>query len=336
MPMSERLQQATVLIKSGKNQEAQQLLAKLLSDEPNNDQAWLWMSAVAPAEKRRYCIEKALSINPNNLQARQALNRLTQPPATVAVNPPQPQAATNTPVTPPQAPATHQPSAVVAPSTTPPVANQARPEIWVNKQKSIIYITILTGTEIVTGILNPGLAKQAQAQLQQNKLPLEMMIRPKRIPLNRIAEIRETLATVTVKYTEDSKPESEDLMCKDGEMADAMLNALESRFGGAFVRMATPVEKGAILGVAGLVSIVILAVTAFFYWGALEVAAGSRPTGRGSSLAWLLEMLGPNGVMCIGGVVLLLAVVVTAVNLKNPPLTTKLLPKSAYQSQVQR
>ena len=76
--MSDNLQQAIALIKSGKRQDGQQLLLQILKNDPNNEQAWLWMSVVVSGDKRRSCLEKVLSINPNNQQAKQALAMLAK------------------------------------------------------------------------------------------------------------------------------------------------------------------------------------------------------------------------------------------------------------------
>lgn len=44
--MSDELQQAITLIKSGDKQNGRRLLAEILKAEPRNEQAWLWMSSV--------------------------------------------------------------------------------------------------------------------------------------------------------------------------------------------------------------------------------------------------------------------------------------------------
>jgi len=77
MPDTRVLQQAIQAIQSGDNATAQHLLRQLLALEPNNDQAWLWLAICLPdPEKQRFCLQKALSIRPDNLQARQALQQL--------------------------------------------------------------------------------------------------------------------------------------------------------------------------------------------------------------------------------------------------------------------
>lgn len=74
--MSEKLPLAIEAIKAGNKQIGQQLLAQALQADPNNEQAWLWMSTVVDEEKRKYCIDRVLAINPNNPTARKAFAEL--------------------------------------------------------------------------------------------------------------------------------------------------------------------------------------------------------------------------------------------------------------------
>ncbi len=76
--MSEKqLQEAIQLFKEGQKAEASAALTRLLETEPGNELAWLWLAACTDqAEERRYCLEKALEINPQNQKARAALERL--------------------------------------------------------------------------------------------------------------------------------------------------------------------------------------------------------------------------------------------------------------------
>ena len=72
----EKLQQAMALIKSGDKESGQKLLFEIISSDPDNEAAWLWLVSAVPPDKRIFCLEKALTINPNNLQARQYLEKL--------------------------------------------------------------------------------------------------------------------------------------------------------------------------------------------------------------------------------------------------------------------
>jgi hypothetical protein len=77
--VSNELQQAITLIKSGDKQNGQLLLAKILKAEPRNETAWLWMSSVvANDEQRCYCLKQVLTINPSNRLAKKGLAQLEQ------------------------------------------------------------------------------------------------------------------------------------------------------------------------------------------------------------------------------------------------------------------
>jgi len=73
------LQDAAKAIRAGDKKLGKKLLVELLKDDPANDMAWLWMSAVAGTDKmRRECLEEALKHNPNNHTAQKELQKLGQ------------------------------------------------------------------------------------------------------------------------------------------------------------------------------------------------------------------------------------------------------------------
>ncbi|MEW5941101.1 MAG: hypothetical protein AB1750_15650, partial [Chloroflexota bacterium] len=72
----EKLQQATALIKSGDQASGRKLLFEVIGSDPGNETAWLWLVSVVSPDYRIFCLEKALSINPGNVQARQYLEKL--------------------------------------------------------------------------------------------------------------------------------------------------------------------------------------------------------------------------------------------------------------------
>jgi tetratricopeptide (TPR) repeat protein len=74
---SQKLDQAVALIKAGNKQTAIPILKNLIQEEPNNEQVWLWMfTCVDKPEQKKYCLQKALEINPNNTDARKAFEKL--------------------------------------------------------------------------------------------------------------------------------------------------------------------------------------------------------------------------------------------------------------------
>jgi hypothetical protein len=70
------LQKAIKLIKSGDKDGGRNLLTDIVASNPESEQAWLWLVSVVPPDKRTFCLEKVISINPNNLEAKQYLEKL--------------------------------------------------------------------------------------------------------------------------------------------------------------------------------------------------------------------------------------------------------------------
>ncbi len=78
--MPDVVQQAISAIRSGDKLTGKQLLTQAIKSDPNNETAWLWMSAaVTSDDERRLCLERVLSINPRNEQARRGLEALSTP-----------------------------------------------------------------------------------------------------------------------------------------------------------------------------------------------------------------------------------------------------------------
>ena len=74
---SSPLKPAIHAIKSGDRANGQRLLAELVKSEPNNELAWLWLSVCFDdPHKKKFCLNRTLTINPANLSARRALEQM--------------------------------------------------------------------------------------------------------------------------------------------------------------------------------------------------------------------------------------------------------------------
>lgn len=81
------LDQAIEAIQAGQKAQGLTILAKLVNQEPHNERAWLWLaSCVDEPEKKRYCLQRVLEINPSSAAGRQLLAELDAP-----VTPPPPE-----------------------------------------------------------------------------------------------------------------------------------------------------------------------------------------------------------------------------------------------------
>lgn len=77
-----RLNAGIDAVRSGDLAQARRLLQQVITADPNNELAWMWLaSAVTTPAERRACLERALKINPNNVRAQEALRRLETSPA---------------------------------------------------------------------------------------------------------------------------------------------------------------------------------------------------------------------------------------------------------------
>ncbi len=81
MDLPDTLQQAIDEARSGNRMGASRLLAQYVTQNPQNDVAWLWLAAcLEEPEQQLYCLKKASSINPNNPDTISSLNELINPP----------------------------------------------------------------------------------------------------------------------------------------------------------------------------------------------------------------------------------------------------------------
>ena len=73
------VKQGIIASKAGQNEDAARLFRRAIEIDSNNELAWLWLSGVAEnTHERRYCLEQALQINPENVQASAGLKWLDQ------------------------------------------------------------------------------------------------------------------------------------------------------------------------------------------------------------------------------------------------------------------
>ena len=78
--MDTLLEEVVAHIRAGNIETAKPLLIEFLKQNPNHEDAWLWMSrCVTETEQKRFCFEKALKINPQNQHAIRGLERLNNP-----------------------------------------------------------------------------------------------------------------------------------------------------------------------------------------------------------------------------------------------------------------
>ena len=71
-------QEAVQAVSQGQRVRARDIFTRLLKKDPNNPEYWLWLSAVVEDSEKVQCMERVLSINPENVWARKKLKLLHQ------------------------------------------------------------------------------------------------------------------------------------------------------------------------------------------------------------------------------------------------------------------
>jgi len=80
MDIQVALYRAELFIQNDGKAEARPILAEILRDDPGNEKAWILSAQVSEVpDEIRYCLQRAIEINPNSLQAKILLARLQQP-----------------------------------------------------------------------------------------------------------------------------------------------------------------------------------------------------------------------------------------------------------------
>jgi dipeptidyl aminopeptidase/acylaminoacyl peptidase len=136
--------------KAGNRIEARRLLEQVLDKDDNNEAAWMWYASVAETpRKRQICLETVLEINPNNQQARQALERLAASGISSSASQPRTE--------PVSAPRAEPPPAQPAPSR-PPAARRPPGQADLRRRQPPINPTLFAaGIILAVGLIVVGL-----------------------------------------------------------------------------------------------------------------------------------------------------------------------------------
>jgi len=77
----DNLQSGINAFKSGQKDEARKFFIAAIKENPQNENVWGWMYQVAKSDEERVeCLKRAIAINPQNIKAKELLDKLTAPP----------------------------------------------------------------------------------------------------------------------------------------------------------------------------------------------------------------------------------------------------------------
>jgi len=311
---SGNLQRAISLIQSGDKQGGRNLLIDIVNSNPKNEDTWLWLSSVVPRDKRAFCLEKVLEINPNNIQAKQFMGTISSNPQ-VQIDPtPQP-----------------IPSEQESTSTS--------PQYWVIPVGKAVRVLVLDTKTLTMFDVVPKRIPLVLDQIKQGVATKDWYSENialgfqdmsfKSIPINKVTQARLLINRITVDYQdEDGKDTSISIRSDKDEVIESILAGLQNRLGNGFTRISRPNSRVDVAIRSLILLVVGLGGTGFCYWATLDLG-GRELHGRYSGIASLFQWIGSNGVLCIcGGLILLLLVFIISQFVK-PPTETLLVRKDS-------
>jgi thioredoxin-like negative regulator of GroEL len=321
--ISDKLDQAIELIKSGDKQAGLKILAQVLTKEPNNESAWMWMAKAAIEEKKHLYYQKVLQINPHHEEALQALQNVRQRQAEAESARIKQVESLNIP---------QQPVAASEVSLSSTALTKSSPLFfWINPARKASQIIVLFEDRLLTAKCDPRLTAQVSTKLGQGNTPIELMTEKINIPFARLTRLEQFLSRLQFDFKgQTDHTETVRMDCKDQETSDEIVNAIQQKLGTQVERNVSPMSKVSILSGNGVLIIIILAISAFFFYAATDIQNNGVPTvgsARTRGIVAILDLLGPGGVACIGGVLLLIVLASMINSLIKPPLVTTLLRK---------
>lgn len=320
---SEKLQKAIALIKSGDKKSGKNLLVDIVNSDPKNETAWLWLASVVSQDKQIFCLEKVININPNNAQAKQYLEKIKA----------------NEKI---QSNATSQAS-TTSKENTPKVIEQHAsgnpPQYWVIPFKlsksQFSRVVILENTRLVMLEVVPIKVTAILEQVNRGTLTKEWVdknltskLKYVSVQLNQILQVR-FLFRIRVDYRDEAGKESSiDIDCEKDETSKAVIEALQKRLENGFVLMSKPNSRWEVAGRSLILLIITFGITGFCYWGTIDLGT-EELHGRYSGIGTLLQLIGSNGVLCIGGGILVILLIFIVSQFVKPPMETLLVRKNS-------
>jgi hypothetical protein len=311
--MTENIQQAENVIKSGDTKTGFEILRQVLIENPESERAWWIMSGLVRRKERATCLEQVLRINPANQLARDALNELRASPPIKETKPRRKI---------PQPPPGKKPT-----GKTEPIGGY---KTWHYNMGSKVFLIILGDQQLFWAQTEKKLIPRVREILQKGQIPDQFLSEIKAIRLASITTIKLLKKALLFQYRYEGADRTARLALEDTVMTERIMDVLVNRLGPDYMLQTKPVRTGLSLGISALLTFGAAGLTAAGYWAYQEVVSG-RAAATGSVRApWLinlLQSLGAGGLTLLGGIFILVALAISIRLLLKPALGTELVKR---------
>jgi hypothetical protein len=334
--MPDKFQRAVQRVKDGDRAGAQQLLAEILTSEPDHEQAWLWLAAILNEAQRQYCIRQVLRINPNNRQARRAWEALGLDDRELQLAPTYSTVAAGAGIASQidveadhLSPPGSVESAIEPVETaiaTVEIARDDAPEAamnyWVYPARGPANLIVIDEKRLISAVVPSKRRNQAVELLRKDVLPVDLLQDTEEVNFSKITEVTHNKRHVQIRYFENGRNRKSQLSCVDGRMGAAVFNTLARNLGPRFDRRTESVGFNAKIIGTFILFMLLAILTAALFFGAVEVATGNISLPIGSRV---IGGIGPLGVLGVGGVLMLITFISMIVQYTRPPKMAKLV-----------
>jgi hypothetical protein len=205
--------------------------------------------------------------------------------------------------------------------------------IWIRKEISLNNIAVISDDAIITGNLKSEELEEAKAKIEAGESPLNVIGKnATHIPFFNVTgvEFDAHEEEIEISYKAEKESKTKSLEFADKADRTEAFQLIENRLGDSFTSLTESFSKLC----AVYAPLLTLTIFGFLTWllhnTAAEIAAGAEAevTGRHRGIKalflWILDLIGPIGVLIIGGLLMALAVMALVQRFKEPPIITKL------------
>lgn len=316
--MIEDIKRAESAIKAGDTKTGFEILRAYLAENPDSERAWWVMSGLVPREERATCLQQVLRINPDNLMARETLDKLLASPAEPGAGPPQ-----------------------VVPSAPEPKAEPPRdifstPEsefelgypvqAFLFKKGSRIQITLLDGIHIIRAQTSQANLPAVREAVKKGELPTQYLSEIKTISQDSIRGVKHSGSSLIFQYLDGPGEQSARLPFEDEEKARAILGILTKNLGPDYMIQTRSGSNALKLLFSAFLTLGSAAFVAAILWTMPQIGVGlGGDSWRTRMVIRLLESLGYSGVVLICLLLVLAALGLSAYLLLKPQIRTELV-----------
>lgn len=205
--------------------------------------------------------------------------------------------------------------------------------VWIREGAATGNIAVISDDAVITGRLKNEALKETASRIDGGESPLNVLGKEAtHIPLFNISRVEFDAheEEIEITYKDGKENKTETIEFADKEDRSAAFKQIASRLGDGFTSLTESYSKLR----AVYMPLFMLTVLGFFTWllhgAAKDIAAGAEAelTGRHKGIKalfyWILDLIGPIGVLIVGCLFMALAVMALMQRYKEPPIITRL------------